>query len=83
MADDVKRPAHRPALPEPDQALILGSLLILEKGSAEFRRMRRKLAVDMDRTERAIEIVFEKLKLKHAGKIGHEAISANLPTEGT
>ena len=69
MAEIPKRPHHRPALPEASQARILGALLILDKGSIEFRRMRRTLANEMDRTERQIDNVFEKLKAQCAKKI--------------
>ena len=63
----------RPSLREDQQAKILGSLLLLKKGTTEYRRKRRELATEMDRTERLIDTVFEQLKTRHANKLARES----------
>ena len=55
----------RPSLREDQLAKVLGSLLLLKKGTPEYRRKRRELATETDRTERAIDTVFEQLKARH------------------
>jgi len=72
MSDSAKPQAARrtgpPGLSASQQAKVLGELLMLEKRSPEYRAKRRELAVEMQRTEQAIENLFDKLVAARAPK---------------
>lgn len=69
----------RPGLPIEDQGVIFGRLAILTKGSEEFRRVRRELAAKYDRTERAIDQLFDKRSEEFLKKYGRELVTATRP----
>ena len=78
----VKRPPWRPGLEQHQKNRIIGELGILTPGTSTYRLKRRELAVDFDRTERAIDTVMQQLRsavVQHATHKERGAPDANAP----
>lgn len=65
----------RPALPAAAQGEIFGRLALCDKGSPEFRRIRRELAMNHDRTERAIDQIYARCLEDFFKKNGREPLT--------